>query len=106
MPKIVFIESTGARHTVDVAAGHSVMQAATENFTPGIIAECGGCLTCATCHGYVDDAWLSKVPPRSRDEEAMLEGALDPRPNSRLTCQIVVTNDLDGLIVHLPVRQS
>jgi 2Fe-2S ferredoxin len=106
MPKVIFIEHTGTQHVVDATSGRSVMQAALDNGTPGILAECGGCVTCATCHSYIDDAWTSKMPVKTAEEEMMLEGALDLRSNSRLTCQIMVNDKLDGLIVHLPARQS
>ena len=105
MPKITFIEFNGAEHTVDAEVGQSVMQAATDNMVPGIMADCGGSCTCATCHAYVDEAVMSKIPPRSEDEEAMLEGALDPQDNSRLTCQIHITEELDGAVFRLPESQ-
>lgn len=105
MPKIVFIEFNGTEHTVDAEVGKSVMQVATDNMVPGIMADCGGSCTCATCHAYVDAQWIGKMPGRSEDEEAMLEGALDPQDNSRLTCQVTVTEDLDGAIFRLPESQ-
>ena len=105
MPKIVFIEASGKEHVVDAKAGESVMLAATGNMVPGILADCGGSCTCATCHAYLDERWADKSPPVGEDEAAMLEGALEVRPNSRLTCQVQVTEALDGAVFHLPVSQ-
>lgn len=105
MPKIVFIEASGTEHIVDASPGESVMLAATGNMVPGILADCGGNCTCATCHAYIDERWADKVPPPSEDELAMLEGALDTRPNSRLTCQVQVTDALDGAVFRLPASQ-
>jgi 2Fe-2S ferredoxin len=105
MPKIVFIEHSGAEHEVDSPVGRSVMQAATDNFVPGIIADCGGSCSCGTCHGFVDSRWIAKIPAAQADERSMLEGLLDIEANSRLTCQITVTPDLDGMVVRLPKSQ-
>ncbi|MBL6752300.1 MAG: (2Fe-2S)-binding protein [Nevskia sp.] len=105
MPKIIFIEHNGARHEVEAQTGQSVMQAAVGNLVPGIVGDCGGCCTCATCHGYVDDAWREAVGEPGEDERMMLEGALNVQPNSRLTCQIAVSEALDGLTVRLPASQ-
>jgi 2Fe-2S ferredoxin len=105
MPRITFIEPSGNRVEVDATAGESVMRAATNNAVTGIAAECGGCLSCATCHGYVDLQWIERLPPPSEEEKVMLECAIDPRPNSRLTCQIVVSDELDGLVVEIPATQ-
>jgi 2Fe-2S ferredoxin len=105
MPKIVFIEHDGTEHSVEAAVGRSVMQAATDNFVPGIIADCGGCCSCATCHGFVDGHWLSKIPAAQADEKSLLEGLLETQENSRLTCQIEITPSLDGLVVRLPKSQ-
>lgn len=105
MPKIVFIEHDGTEHFVEAAVGRSVMQAATDNFVPGIIADCGGCCSCATCHGFVDGHWLSKIPAAQADEKSLLEGLLETQENSRLTCQIEITPSLDGLVVRLPKSQ-
>lgn len=107
MPSVRFIEHSGIEHRVDAAAGHSVMQAATSNLIPGIVADCGGAGNCATCHGYIDDAWIDRVPPPSEDELDMIDaGCMHAQPNSRLTCQVRLTPELDGLVVHLPVSQS
>jgi ferredoxin, 2Fe-2S len=106
MPKITFIEASGQEHPVDANAGDSVMQAAMANVVPGILADCGGNCSCATCHVYVDDAWRSRIPPPSAQELEMIECALDVQDNSRLSCQIQMTPDLDGLIVRLPKSQT
>jgi len=105
MAKITYIEFDGTKHEIDVAPGLSVMQAAVGNSVRGIIGECGGACSCATCHVYVDSAWLSRVGERSATEEALLEEVMDGQPNSRLSCQIKVTEDLDGLIVRVPAKQ-
>ena len=105
MPKIHFVEFNGTEHVVDAEAGKSVMQVAVDNMVPGIVGDCGGCWSCATCHGYVDPSWADKLPPKSDDEEMMLEGALNVEPNSRLTCQLNVSDEVDGLIVRLPESQ-
>lgn len=105
MPKIHFIEHNGKEHVVDAEIGKSVMQTAVENLIPGIVGDCGGACSCATCHGYVDCAFKSRLKAKEEGEELMLEGALRVEENSRLTCQIMVTPELDGLIVRLPVSQ-
>lgn len=105
MPKIVYIEHSGKEHVVDAEVGKSVMQNAVENLIPGIIGDCGGACSCATCHGYLDGAWIGKVKAKEEGEELMLDGAMRVEENSRLTCQIMVTPDLDGLVVRLPVSQ-
>jgi 2Fe-2S ferredoxin len=106
MPKITLIEHNGTPHLLDVDVGVSVMQAATNNMVPGMIADCGGVCSCATCHAYVDDAWLDKVPPPADMELGMIDCVMYQQPNSRLTCQINVTPELDGLVMHLPVSQT
>ncbi|QRO01958.1 2Fe-2S iron-sulfur cluster binding domain-containing protein [Archangium violaceum] len=106
MAKVTFIEASGKQHEVTAQEGQSVMQVAMDNLVPGIVAECGGFANCATCHGYVDDAWLKKIPPPDAAEEGMIECAFHVQPNSRLTCQIKVTPALDGLVVRLPVSQT
>jgi len=107
MPSVTYIAHDGASHTVDVAVDENVMRGALYNDIDGIIGECGGGLACATCHCYVDDAWTGKVGgPASQDERDMLESAgSEVRPESRLSCQIVMTPALDGLVVHLPETQ-
>jgi len=103
--KVVFIEHDGTEHTVEANEGISVMRAAIDNSVPGIVGDCGGCCSCATCHGYIDPAWLAKVPAPSAEELSMLEGALHVLDNSRLTCQIPMSKELDGIVVRLPASQ-
>lgn len=105
MPKIVFVEPDGTRRTVDAAQGESIMEAGTRNLVRGIIGDCGGYLNCATCHGYVDEKWAALLPPVSEVEDDMLNCAFDRHENSRLTCQIVMNDSLDGIEVALPERQ-
>ncbi len=105
MPQITYIEANGAEYEIDVPVGNSVMQGAVDNMIDGILAECGGACACATCHCYVDENWTAKVGPASDIEKEMLEATPDPRDNSRLSCQIEVTEELDGLIVRLPESQ-
>ena len=105
MPKIKYIEHNGKEHDVDVPVGWSVMEGAVKNLIPGIDADCGGACACATCHVYVDDAWLPKTGKASTMEESMLDFAQNVEPNSRLSCQIKVTDALDGLIVRMPEEQ-
>lgn len=107
MPIVTYVEADGAEHAVDVPAGDNVMRGAVNNGVEGIVGECGGGLACATCHCYVDEAWADKVGgPSSDDERDMLESAAaEVRPTSRLSCQIEITPDLDGLVVRLPDRQ-
>lgn len=105
MPRIVFIEAGGKQHVVEAKLGESVMQAATSNMVPGILADCGGSCACATCHAYLDERWAEKVPQLGQDEIAMIDGAVDTQANSRLTCQISVTEALDGAIFRLPASQ-
>jgi 2Fe-2S ferredoxin len=106
MVKINFVDSKGETRTVDVDAGATVMEAAIRNGVPGIEAECGGACACSTCHLYIDEAWREKVGEPSPMEEDMLDFGYDERPNSRLSCQIKVTEDLDGLVVSTPERQA
>jgi 2Fe-2S ferredoxin len=99
MPTVVFIQPDGSRQAVEVAVGYSVMEAAMLNNIPGIEAECGGACSCATCHAHVDPAWWDKLPPMDEMEDAMLDSARDRQATSRLTCQIQMTEELDGLTV-------
>lgn len=101
MPKIVFHDSEGQRREVDVASGFTLMEAAVDNGVAGIVAECGGACACATCHAYIGAEWLARLPPPDEMEDAMLDSAADRRFNSRLTCQIEVTEELDGLELHV-----
>ncbi|WP_030559398.1 2Fe-2S iron-sulfur cluster-binding protein [Streptomyces aureocirculatus] len=106
MPKITYITVDGTERVIDVPVGTSVMRGAVLNDVPGIVAQCGGNAQCATCHVYVDEATLDKPEPVRPDEDDMLGFTADPRKEgSRLSCQLQVTEDLDGLIVHLPERQ-
>jgi len=105
MAKITYIEHTGAEHTLEVKSGQSVMEGAVKNNIPGIDADCGGACACATCHVYVDEAWTDKTGKASVMEESMLDFAQDLRPNSRLSCQIIVSDALDGLVVRMPENQ-
>ena len=105
MAKITYIEHNGTEHVIDVKTGLSVMEGAVKNNIPGIDADCGGACACATCHVYVDAAWTDKVGEKSAMEESMLDFAENVEPNSRLSCLIRVSDDLDGLIVRLPQSQ-
>ena len=101
--QITLIAADGTRHVLDAGPGQSLMRAATKAGIDGIAADCGGCLSCATCHVYVDPAWAERLPPVSDDEASMLEmTAAERRPESRLSCEIMLTESLDGLVVHLP----
>ena len=99
MPKITFIEHNGTPHTVEIAVGKSVMQAAVDNNVPGIDADCGGECACATCHVYVNDGWFEKLPAPSEAEIDMLDMALAVEPSSRLSCQIICSETTDGIKV-------
>jgi len=101
MPKVTYVTKDGQRHTVEVDIGYSVMEGAVNNNIDGIVAECGGACACATCHSYIDDAWLTKLPEMDDMEDSMLEAAYERKPTSRLTCQIEMSAELDGLIVHV-----
>jgi 2Fe-2S ferredoxin len=105
MAKITYIEHGGAEHVIDVKTGLSVMEGAVKNNIPGIDADCGGACACATCHVYVDEAWREKTGASSAMEDSMLDFAEDVQPNSRLSCQIKVTDELDGLVVRMPESQ-
>ncbi|WBO69698.1 MULTISPECIES: 2Fe-2S iron-sulfur cluster-binding protein [Streptomyces] len=107
MPKITYVSCDGDERTVDVPVGTSVMRGAVFNYVDGIVAQCGGNMQCATCHVYVDGAALDKLEPREPGEDGMLDFTASPRrPNSRLSCQLKVTDAVDGLIVHIPERQN
>ena len=106
MPSITYVHPDGARDVIEVPVGTSVMRGAILNNVDGIVAECGGEMMCATCHVYVDAPYLGRTPPRSDDEKAMLEfTASERKPTSRLSCQLVVTPEMDGLVVYLPETQ-
>lgn len=106
MVKINFIDHKGTTQTVDAEPGSTVMEAAIRNGVAGILAECGGACACATCHVYVDDGWKEKTGDPSPMEEDMLDFAFDVRPTSRLSCQIKVSPELEGLTVTVPERQA
>ena len=106
MPKITFIEHDGAEHTVEAEIGATVMETAQRNNVTSIVAECGGSCTCATCLVHVDEKWFEKVGPPSAEEEDMLDFAFEVKPTSRLSCQIKITRELDGLIVRTPAYQG
>ena len=105
MPKLTIIEFNGTEHHLEAEDGKSVMQAGVDAMVPGILADCGGSCSCATCHCYVDDAWVAQLPAAESAEQDMLECALDPLENSRLSCQVRVTQQCDGLVVRLPKSQ-
>ena len=106
MPKITYIEHNGKNHTIEVANGLSVMEGAVQNNIPGIDADCGGSMACATCHVYVKEDWFNKLPKKEDGEEDMLDMAFEPKKNSRLSCQLVVSDELNGLIVNIPSKQG
>ena len=105
MAKITYIEHNGKSHSVEVKNGLSVMEGAVQNNIPGIDADCGGGMACATCHVYVKEEWFDKVNIKSEGEDDMLDQAYEPNKHSRLSCQISVSDDIDGLIVNLPEKQ-
>jgi 2Fe-2S ferredoxin len=101
MPKIIYVTQDAVRHEVDVENGYSVMEGAINNNINGIVAECGGACACATCHSYVDESWVEKLNEMDDMEDSMLDMAFDRKENSRLTCQIEVSDELDGLVVYV-----
>ncbi|RUO65596.1 ferredoxin, 2Fe-2S [Pseudidiomarina planktonica] len=105
MPRIIYIDASDNQFEADVEVGSNVMEGAVDNMIDGILGECGGVMSCATCHCYVDENWLGKLPPMSEQEEDMLDMAIEPKDNSRLSCQIEVTEELDGLVVRMPKSQ-
>ena len=106
MPKITYIEDNGTSHTLEVPNGITVMEGAVQNNIPGIDADCGGGMACATCHVYVKDEWFDKLPKKEDGEEDMIDMAFEPKKNSRLSCQLLVTDELDGLVVNVPSKQG
>ena len=106
MPKITYITSNANVHTIDVQNGLTVMEGAIQNDIPGIDADCGGGMSCATCHVYVNDEWLDKLPKKEDGEEDMLDMSFEPKKNSRLSCQLIVSDTLDGLVVNIPSKQG
>jgi 2Fe-2S ferredoxin len=105
MPKIKYIAADGTETVVEAKVGQSVMLTAINNNVPGIVAECGGACSCATCHVHVEPEWYDRLPPPEDMEKDMLEFAMEPDETSRLSCQIKVTEELDGLVVHTPESQ-
>ena len=105
MPIVTFIQADGNSQEVNAEIGNSLMQAAVDNMVEGILAECGGSCSCATCHCYIEKSWVDKVVPASEMEKALLDCVTDPEDNSRLSCQVIITDAHDGLMVHLPVSQ-
>ncbi len=106
MSKITYIENSGKTHTVDVKNGLTVMEGAIQNDIPGIDADCGGGMSCATCHVYIKENWFDKMPKKEDGEDDMLDMAFEPNKFSRLSCQIIVSDELEGLVVNLPAQQS
>ncbi len=106
MSKITYIDSSGNSKTIDVANGLSVMEGAIQNNIPGIDADCGGGMACATCHVYVKEEWLNKLDKPEDAEQDMIDMAFEPKKNSRLSCQLIVSDKLDGLIVTTPSKQT
>jgi ferredoxin, 2Fe-2S len=105
MVQATYIDRNERRYVVDVENGVTLMQAAVDNLVPGILGDCGGACACATCHVYVDPAWMEQAGGPSEIEAVLLDGLLDPRPTSRLACQIVMNDSLDGIVVHVPESQ-
>ena len=105
MAKITYIQPDGSSTTIEANPGASVMEAAVDNDIDGIVAECGGACSCATCHVYVAAEWINKLPDHDDQEDGMLDCAIDRQQNSRLSCQIEISDELDGLVVHVPEAQ-
>ena len=106
MPKNTYIASTGNQKTIDVAIGLSVMEGAVQNNVPGIDADCGGGMACATCHVYVKEEWFNKLSKAEDGEQDMIDMAFEPKKNSRLSCQLIVSEEVDGLVVTTPSKQT
>ena len=106
MPKITYIEHNGKSHTLEVANGLTVMEGAVQNNIPGIDADCGGSCACATCHVYVEQQWFDKLKKKEDAEQDMLDMAFEPKSTSRLSCQLTVSDELDGLVVKMPSKQG
>ena len=106
MPKVIYIESSGKKHEIDVDSGLSIMEGAVQNSIPGIDADCGGSCACATCHVYVNHEWLNKIPEITDAEKDMLDFAFEPKKNSRLSCQLILEDTHIGIIVTFPRKQG
>lgn len=105
MATVTYVQADGNSHEVELANGTTIMQGALDNMIDGILGDCGGSCSCATCHCYVDAAWVDKIPAASDVEKDLLDCVVDPQDNSRLSCQIVIDDSLDGLVVNLPASQ-
>jgi 2Fe-2S ferredoxin len=105
MPRVNFVQADGTTSEVEAVSGDSVMETAIDNDIPGIVAECGGACSCATCHVYVDEGWLDRLPAPDSLEDGMLDCVIDRKPNSRLSCQLRVSNEIDGITVRVPESQ-
>ena len=106
MPKVTYITSDEKKYEVDIQNGLTVMEGAVQNDIPGIDADCGGGMACATCHVYVTEDWFDKLPIKEDGEEDMLDMAFEPKKNSRLSCQLIVSDEMDGLVVNIPSKQA
>ena len=106
MAKITYIEHNNKKHTIEVSNGLSVMEGAVQNNIPGIDADCGGSMACATCHVYVEEKWFNKLKKKEEGEEDMLDMAYQPNKLSRLSCQLSVSDEFDGLVVRMPIKQG
>ncbi len=106
MPKIIYIEFSGKEHHIEMPVGYSIMEGAVKNSIPGIDADCGGSCACATCHVYVDEKFIDKIPKAQESEQDMIDFVVNPKNNSRLSCQLMITDELDGIVVRMPEKQS
>ena len=106
MAKVTFKTHDNDSHGINIENGLTVMEGAVQNDIPGIDADCGGGMACATCHVYVNEEWLDKLPNKEDGEEDMLDMAFEPKKNSRLSCQLIISDELDGLVVNIPSQQS
>ncbi|MEN1579710.1 2Fe-2S iron-sulfur cluster-binding protein [Pseudomonas aeruginosa] len=105
MPVLIYVESNGTSHQVEAASGQNLMQVALKNLVPGILGDCGGLCSCATCHVLIDEPWIGKLSPMSESESFLIEGIPGAQAGSRLSCQVKVQDSMDGMIVHLPEEQ-
>lgn len=105
MPRLVFVQPDGTEHSVEADIGLSVMEVAVKHGIHGVIGECGGTCCCSTCHCYVTPEWAPRLPPKSDDEADLLDFAWEPRETSRLTCQITITDEVDGMVLEVPAQQ-
>jgi ferredoxin, 2Fe-2S len=105
MPRLIFVQPDGTQRSVEALNGHSVMESAVNNGIRGVLGECGGTCSCSTCHCYVSAEWIGRLPPKSKDESDLLDFAWEPNDSSRLTCQITVSDEIDGLVLRVPEQQ-